>query len=247
MRALAFLFVLSLYFPLATAQLTVTAVAYQQIAGVDNVSVFPSVGVVLVSQEDQGRLKLIPVVVVTVISDQPEHTAKVNHRDVDLIDQRKLKPEDPTNKRIVTSYLVDEPGTHWFEVIDFISHEWETLEITVGEPPDVDPPGTGPEDKFDNIGRRVTGWTLGASVNAEIAVIYREVAGKLRDDPEIPDVEEAGNEISRRANAVDGYPEGYERFKAGIKDDLEARWAEQELSRVELAEYFEAIAIGLEQ
>jgi len=242
MRAfLSIALLLILWLPV-TGQLRLTSKAKTRVLGITgNVEVYQDSGVILVDPARDAQLTGKPVGKVVLETSPTSERLVVKCTDL----QREPVPFSELARTVIggkltITYLLSTPGRQWFSVTDHDVDQQAEIVVTVGE-------SEAPDDGFDNIGRRVSGWVFALALNPEIAAIYREVAQKLRADEDWPDIAEAGREITHRVEGLDGYePDQYERFRTGIDADLKARWNVKELSRAELADYWEAIARGLE-
>jgi len=145
-------------------------------------------------------------------------------------------------------YVVSAPGKHTLQ-IDVISEgplQWddETVTVEVGTPtPEPDPIPDIPEDRFDNIGQRVAVWAAGISGNQQVAAVYAAHADMLRGDPS-HSINSVGDSL---VHALAALPEaaGFVDVRKNIAADLVQRWSLGGLGRVDLADYYSAIAIGL--
>ncbi|MEL6109986.1 MAG: hypothetical protein AAFU85_28575 [Planctomycetota bacterium] len=107
------------------------------------------------------------------------------------------------------------------------------------EPDQPEPDSIAP-DKFDNIGRQANEWAMGLPGRRIIAGFYNAAAESLNSDPT-----KTINQVSEQlyadiTDSADG--DRYGEFRGKQKSDLRDRWP---LNRFLLAEYFQAIAIGL--
>lgn len=117
------------------------------------------------------------------------------------------------------------------------------------EPPKPDPdtptpPGPSPDvpaDPFDNLGQRVATWAAGLEGRGSAAAVYRAAAKSLRENPS-KTIDDTGADVVKGLNEAINYA-SYATLRAHINADLQARWP---LSRGLMADYYDAIAAGLE-
>lgn len=111
------------------------------------------------------------------------------------------------------------------------------------EDDDDDPPDV-PPDKFDNIGRRVAQWASGLPRSGEAANVYRKCAKMLREDASV-----TMNVVSK--TLTEGLKSSvdfgvYTSVWKNINADHTKRWNADRMTSTELAEYYDAIANGLD-
>jgi hypothetical protein len=126
------------------------------------------------------------------------------------------------------------------------------VEVVLGDPepepeppapePDVPTPGPVPPDAFDNIGQRVAKVTAGLPKRVEVAGVYRFNAKQLREEP-LTTVNSAFDRVfAERAALLGSDFEKYKPFVELIGNDVKQRWP---MSRGVVADYFDAVAVGL--
>jgi hypothetical protein len=126
------------------------------------------------------------------------------------------------------------------------------VEVVLGDPepepeppapePDIPAPGPMPPDAFDNIGQRVAKVTAGLPKRVEVAGVYRFGAKQLREEP-LTTVNSAFDRIfAERASILGSDFEKYKPFVELISNDVKQRWP---MSKGVLADYFDAVAVGL--
>ena len=112
-----------------------------------------------------------------------------------------------------------------------------------GPGPDPVPNPTVPDDRFENIGKRVASWATGLPKRKEVAAVYRNAAKRLRTDLAAT-VNIVTSEIeSQRTVILTGSADSYAKLIANLNDDVKKRWP---LTKRDLSDYCEAIAAGLE-
>lgn len=157
------------------------------------------------------------------------------------------------------SYLISEAGKHSITVVVLAQNplSWDEAELTVvvGEPepepepdpppkPEPDPIPDTPEDRFDNIGQRVAVWSQGIPGGQAVAALYRNHAGLLRADPS-QTINSVSDSLMRSLSSVTAI-ERFTEVRKKVSADLTQRWSRDGLGRVDLADYYDAVATGLE-
>lgn len=148
-------------------------------------------------------------------------------------------------------YLFDTPGTHVVEVMVLgqnpLSIDEETISVTIGKPvppvPPEPPTPDVPEDRFENIGQRAAKWAAGLPSRQEAAKVFVSHAELLRSDPS-----HTINSVSKSlssALSVAPWSASYVEFRKMITADLAQRWDRDRLGRVDLADYYSAVALGI--
>ena len=148
------------------------------------------------------------------------------------------------------AYLFNEPGTHAVDIMVLgqnpLSLDEESVEVVIGTPvPPVPPTPDVPADRFENIGQRVAIWTTGATFtgNARVAAIFKAHEAMLRADPS-QTINSVSESLSRSLTAL---PEAaaYIDVRKAITADLAQRWSRDRLGRIDLADYYACVALGL--
>lgn len=139
-------------------------------------------------------------------------------------------------------YLWTRPGLWLVDVIDFDIGAVESITIEIGSTPNPpDPPGV-PPDKFDNLGRRVYGWTREATVNAAMAKVYASNSVAYRGSLTL--AIDQMNQLNKEVAAIPGYKSSeYTVFVDGVNADLKPRFGD--MLRDDLADWWLAISKGL--
>lgn len=126
------------------------------------------------------------------------------------------------------------------------------LTIEGPDPPEPDPdpddpdnpePGPAPADEFDNVGQRVAVSAKGLPRRPDVATNYRQTADQLREDLSVT-IGDVSSAMVGRRNTILGDDAGrWAPTLTLLQEDLTRRWP---LSRYVLADYYDAIATGLE-
>lgn len=155
-------------------------------------------------------------------------------------------------------YLLVGSGKYAVEITAFDPEKGideQTIAIDLGEPkptpepnpppnptPGPNPPLPIPDDKFDNIGKRVSEWSAGLPRKLEVAAIYKEIAIQLEQNAALT-VGEAGNLLGKKRTDLLGSDLGsYSNFIDKLMNDLKSRWP---LDRKSYSEYLLAVYKGL--
>jgi hypothetical protein len=113
--------------------MVITTEDYSQISGVENIEVYAAAGVILIKKGQEGDVEIIPVAVVKVVTHPKSHTiVKVTDKKRNPLEYKIIDKKEEAEK-VTTSYLLSTPGENWFEIIDFVYQEWETIIVTVEE------------------------------------------------------------------------------------------------------------------
>lgn len=206
-----------------------------------------------ISLPEKSKPKVRPVGLLTIDSKGKSLGLKAETKDRDRVPIDLIESKG-TNR----TYIIVASGKVYIDLITYDPKskliEFDSKIITIGEekPDDEDPDPTPddedpsvPDDDFDNIGQRVAKWAKGLKKVQVAATVYKNAAMSLRIDPSktINDVSE--KLISDLKVGVDF--ESYSKLRANINADLQERWSVSPLSRGVLADYFDAIAAGLEK
>lgn len=150
------------------------------------------------------------------------------------------------------SYIVSTPGKHEVEImvigLDPLFIEEITTTVINGEPippePIPLPVPPVPEDEFDNIGQRVAEWSAGIAGAKKAASVYRTTANLLSSDP----TQTINSASAYLVDELKKLPEynNFTQVRSNINADLTQRWDRGPMSRGTLADYYNAIAAGLE-
>lgn len=145
-------------------------------------------------------------------------------------------------------YVVAKAGTHTISVnvISEAPLQWddETVTVTVGTPePKPDPVPDIPLDRFDNLGQRVGQWSATVVDRKPIAAVYLAHAAMLRSDPS-KTINDVSNSLVRSLVGLAGH-DGLLDVRKNIQADLSQRWSRDQLGRIDLADYYSAVATGL--
>lgn len=207
------------------------------------------VGDYIVVDKDSAP-KLEAVAIVKVRSEANNVIVKVSNKERNTVPVAKI--DDLT-------YLVVGNGKLWVRAvcIDFAKNIYTDEEaiVELGSTPEpVPPPGPNPpnppgpspdvpSDPFDNIGQRVAQWTKGLPANREIGSIYLRNAVNLRTNPGVS-INEVSSALTSDLVKVASYSQ-YATFSSNLNEDLKKRWNNAPMSRGILADYWQAIALGL--
>lgn len=226
----------------AWAELDVTVVKSRVITGVANPRV---VGDVVLYDGDQNP-KVTPAAQITIVTDFKFVRVKAR---TSLFESSNIQQISPG------VYLLTGPGKYALEVIAFDPEKGIDEKVVPVELGDIDPvpepdkpeptpnPSPVPPDSFDNIGQRVAKATVGASKKADVAKIYRDGAKELRENPSVTVNGVFDKVFNQRTAIVSVDAEKWKAFIELLNLDVKARWP---MSRGTVADYFTAIAIGLE-
>ena len=237
MRALAL--ALALAPAIALGQLSVTATPMVRLGGVEGLRVIGDIPLIPAA----ATLTQSPVALVEIETQAKNIT-------VEVTDQKRLPVQ--FQQVDADTVLLSEPGRVWVDVtaLDFEANIYarRTIVVEVGdapepdEPDDPDPhpvPPDVPDDEFDNIGKRVAGWTEGLQANEQFGKLYLKYADVLRATPStVSQIFAAFNLEAKALNLGDGYEEA----RNAINAEVQQRWP---MSKPVLADFFTAIAAGL--
>jgi hypothetical protein len=191
----------------------------------------------LASQTDTVRF--VPAATVEIVTEASNISVKFTNK------EREPVPFIRINDK---QYLLTTPGRVWIDAIcvDFPKNilAIEQSTVTIGEP-DLPGPGPGPtpdipEDKFDNLGRRVAQWTASLPSRSAIAKVYLENAKALRSNPNST-ISEQSTQLAKDLRTIPDYTK-YVDFVKNVNEDLTKRWP---ISKGVLADYWTVIAVGL--
>lgn len=191
----------------------------------------------VVTKEDAGKL-------LTVVTEAANVQLRVSDAKRDPVDFKELG-----NNR----FLLAAPGKQWvdLQVIDFQKNIFFTRQYVVDvktpvgpDPPPIPPDPTPdiPDDRFDNIGQRVAQWSAGLLDKDKVSAIYLAHAGMLRSDPS-KTINDVSGSLQRSLSSIP--QDGLIDFRKSVNADLTQRWVRDELGRVDLADYYTAISVGL--
>jgi|GEM_PF-3315865 len=152
-------------------------------------------------------------------------------------------------------YLLVGSGKYAVEITTFDPEKGideKTVVIEIGETPAPAPvpnptpnptPAPIPDDKFDNIGKRVSQWSAGLPKKLEISALYKKVSKDLIENP-LFTITETGIVITKEREQILGQDIiKYTKLLEDLNTDLRSRWP---LSKQAYAEYLLAISKGLE-
>jgi hypothetical protein len=100
-----------------------------------------------------------------------------------------------------------------------------------------------PPDVFDNIGQRVAAATVSAPRKLEVAKVYRNAAIELRENQSVTVNGVFDKSFQERARIVGTNVAEWRAFSELLSADVKVRWP---MSRMTVADYFDAVAVGLE-
>ena len=109
---------------------------------------------------------------------------------------------------------------------------------------DDEPDLTIPEDRFDNIARRVDLWATGLPGRKVMAGHYKAAQTMVIDDLSMT-INDIGQALADNLRGSPDFPD-YREFFQKLDADLTARYEEELSLRGSLADYYEKISIGLE-
>lgn len=238
----------------AMAQVTATVDVKTVVLNADQ---FKKVGNVLVIPDD-GKIRVQNVAMV-IYSGVDGYKLTVSASDINRVPV-------PVEKAAPNTYIVKASGEAW---VDLLGINWDKQDLVskqtkikvpplpsptpddddddVTPTPDDDddnpaPPDPNvPTDQFDNIGQRVNGWALGLPGRRQTAAVFRWAADELVNNLTRTQ-NEVGEEYAQRLKDLPDFND-YIEFHGKVKEDFTTRWP---MNRVLQAEYFNAIATGLE-
>lgn len=148
-------------------------------------------------------------------------------------------------------YMFDAPGTHVVEVMVLgqnpLSIDEETISIVIGEPvppvPPEPPTPDVPEDRFQNIGQRAAEWAAGLPNRPEAAAVFVNHSELLRGDPSHTINSVSHSLVNELSSAT--WATSYIEFRKLVAADLAQRWDRDRLGRLDLADFYFAVALGL--
>jgi len=226
----------------AWAELDVAVVKSRVITGIANPRV---VGDVVLYDGDQSP-KVTPAAQITIVTDFKFVRVKAR---TSLFESSNLQQISPG------VYLLTGPGKYALEVTAFDPEKGIDEKVIPVELGDVDPvpepdkpdpkpdPSPVPPDSFDNIGQRVAKAAVGTGKKAEVAKIYRDGAKELRENPSVTVNGVFDKVFNQRTAAVVAEGDKWKAFVDLLNLDVKARWP---MSRGTVADYFTAVAVGLE-
>jgi hypothetical protein len=200
---------------------------------------------ILVSKESQPQVEACGLIFVSE-SGQVRVEAEDKDRQQIEVTQRTTSEDEPRQ------WIIHATGRVWvrIELIDFAAQKWDVEKfdylIEGTRPPDPDDDDdddlTIPEDDFDNIGRRVAGWSAGLPDGSQLAACYTRAAVKLREDP-TQTINQVSATLVEELLALPVIDQ-YAAVRININADLQQRWSITPMARGVLADYFDAIAAG---
>jgi hypothetical protein len=226
----------------ALADLDVTVVKSRVLSGVSNPRV---VGDVILYDGDQPP-RVLPAAQITVVTDFKFVRVKA-----------RTSLFESSNVQQISEgvYLLTGSGKYAVEIIAFDPEKGideKVVQVELGDvQPDPNPPGPtppGPDkpvppDVFDNIGQRVAAATVSAPRKLEVAKVYRNAAIELRENQSVTVNGVFDKSFQERARIVGTNVAEWRAFSELLNADVKVRWP---MSRMTVADYFDAVAVGLE-
>lgn len=154
--------------------------------------------------------------------------------------------------KTTTNYLLVGEGSYRLVAYFADPPAVKRLKIDLGPPkpppkpePEPLPKPDVPPDAFGNIGQRVAGWAAGMPKKPEVAGLYKACADRLESDPGTTINSAIDRMVADRNKllTVEEQTQYNSKVIGNINADMKARWPMQQLV---LANYFQAIAAGLE-
>lgn len=186
-------------------------------------------------------------------------TVEASDRDRAAVDME-LVNEIPSDdgQTVQRLYLVVATGRVWVQVISLdISVpkiDSKTFVVDLGDKPDdpdepdepdVPTPGpdvTVPEDRFDNIGRKVASAAKGLELRKEVAAVYRRYADELVDSANATDV--STRMVNERTQTLGAKAASWAQLLRAIIADFNPRVPD--MQRADVVDYWRAVANGLD-
>ena len=171
---------------------------------------------------------------------------------------------DTEDGKVKYSYLIFGQGRIWITVTCvnadpfLFEQKQEILDVATPEPepddPDPDPDDPDPDDgdddkagpdddRFDNIGKKIFGWSKDLPANAKLGEIYDEYAKKIRTSPQT--IGMINTSLVKDLAAVNGYDKYKDLFQK-LAEDSKSRWDGVTLNKVDISDYWAAIAKGFQ-
>ena len=226
---------------LAIAELNVTVTKSQVMTGIKNPRYTSNF---ILFENTDSPLAVSPAALITLQTDAKFSRVKARTSLFESVEVPKLSE---------TEYLLVGPGKFAVEVTTFdpekgIDEKIITVELGDILPPSPPPgpspgPNVVPDDQFNNLGKRVREWSKDLPKRKELAVLYKDTAKSLTENP-IMTINDATNSIvDARAKLLGTDLNRYSTFLENLNADLRSRWP---LTRGDMALYMQAVAAGLE-
>lgn len=228
----------------ALADLDVTVTKSRVVTGLTNPRVLNDT----VLYDGEGVPKVAPAAQITVVTDYKFVRVKAR---TSLFESSNLE------KIGEGVYLLVGPGKYALEVLAFdpekgidervVRVELESIGPDEPDEPDVpdepDNPTPVPPDSFNNIGQRVDKAAANLPKRAEVAKIYRDGAKDLRENPSVTVNDVFESIFSKRVSLLGSDVEKWKPVTDLVSTDVRGRFP---MARLVIAEYFDAVAVGLE-